>query len=49
MATYNANQNGVRFGVTENLAAKLASLTNDGPLIWSIKKETSSNVGLDEN
>ena len=33
MTTYNANKHGVRFGVTGNMANKLASLTNDGPLL----------------
>ena len=33
MVTYNANKHGVRFGVTGNLANKLASLTDDGQLM----------------
>ena len=33
MATYNANKHGVRFGVTGNMANKLASLTDAGPLL----------------
>ena len=33
MATYNANKHGVRFSVTGNLANKLASLTDAGPLM----------------
>ena len=33
MATYNANKHGIRFGVTGNMANKLASLTDAGPLM----------------
>ena len=33
MATYNANEHGIRFGVTGSMANKLASLTDDGPLM----------------
>ena len=33
MATYNANKHGIRYGVTGSMANKLASLTDDGPLM----------------